>query len=153
VSDFTDYIDALVADLTANVAALSSAVVHRYAVWDPGELEAFGSDRHLAVWPVGEAADLAEPLATGIHLLTQRYQVLVWEPETSDPSRAVVDEAGAANLLAIHNAIRDRLRQYANEGLSGSVRSWYVGTRLPDTLGRVRWFQITTERTIPMQFV
>lgn len=142
MSDFATVVDAIIEDLTTNVAGLRDAIVHRYAPWDPEELQAAPHERHLAVFPSAENTDVAEPLATGSHQLNQVYSVLYWESAGDEPARAVLDEQAAADLLDLHNAVRARFYVSANESLGGSTLVWYAASGLAERVGAVRWFLV-----------
>jgi hypothetical protein len=151
-ADFVSFINTVVTDLQTNVTSLSTsnATVHKYALWDPAELETFPG-RHFAVWPVAEQ-DSAEPLDSNSHLLTQRYSILVWESDTTEGERGVADETAAATFLQLHNDVRARFYVNANQQLGTSMRCWYVGAQFPEQAGRVRWFRIVIERLVPIGF-
>jgi hypothetical protein len=135
-------IDDVVADLQAEVAGLDDVDVHRYQAWDPTELQPDGR-RHLAVWPAGEAVDAAEEsqfLGVGA-ALTQAVTVLVWEGDERAP-RGVADEVGAAALLTVQEAVRDRLISNALAGAGGSWRCTYGGSEFPEAPGATRWVRV-----------
>lgn len=146
-SSFTGYCDAVVEELTTTVPALRDVLIHRYAPWDPEQLIADGGERHLAVWPAADAADVSEPLVTGPggDMLLQLYRIVYWEDATPESSRGVVDEQAAADMLGLIEAIRARFYAIENVFLGDTDRSHYVGTSLPERSGQVRWFQMTVQ--------
>jgi hypothetical protein len=148
-SDFADVVDAIVADLTTNVAGLRDSIVHRYSAADPEQLVAEAGERHLAVWPTAEDADTPTPLVTGPggDLLTQLYAVLYWEHAGDESSRGTLDEEAAADLLALHNATRARFYAVENVRLGGTTQTRYAGARFPERSGQVRWFAIAVRCT------
>ena len=142
-SDFETFCDAVIADLQANVRALTDVKVHRLLPYDPEELQADG-DRHLSVFPVADTPDVAEPLVTGPggDLLNQTYRVLYWEDAAGESSRAIGDTEAAATLFELHNAIRARFYAAGNTFLGGTEYTRYLGSVFPDRAGLVRWFTI-----------
>lgn len=143
-ADFVTMCDAIAAELQATVSGVSAAnaVLHRYNPWDPKALDVGDGQRHMAIWPVGEA-EVADPLATGSHQFTQPYVVLVWEPAVTDVARGVTDEAATKTFLQLHNDVRARFYVDANQHLGGSELTWYAGSQLPDEPSDARWFAIT----------
>lgn len=133
--------DAIIALLQAEVPDLAGAVVHRYAAWSVEELAADGK-RHLACWPISEAAS---PLSQGAHELAQTYRVLVWEDATRPAARRVDDEARAAGLLDLADSVRNVLYHDAHQHIDGSERSWYSRCDFPELPGQVQWFAVTIE--------
>lgn len=148
-SDFQTTIDAIIADLQANVAAISAipaANIHRYEPWDPQELAASpGDGNHLAVWPAVEGAESARPLTTGpgSDLIEQRFAISYWEHIGTEGGAGVRDEAASAALLTLHNAVRARLYIVANIQLGGAFDTRYLGTTFPSRATGVRWFTLT----------
>lgn len=143
MSDFETVVDAIKADLVANVAGLAADKVkpkdiHLYNPQDPEAFEDDGA-RHLAVWPEADAED-PEPLTTSSHALNQSYLVAVWESSGTEGTRLQRDEDAAKVFLDLHNDIRARLYVEANQLLGSSDRVWYGGTAFGATAGTVRWF-------------
>lgn len=145
--------DAIADDLSLNVGALDGAIVHRYAPWDPEELTAGASERHLAVWPLPESAESADGLTTNAHLLSQGYAVLYWENAGDESSRQVLDEDAAAALLDLQEACRDRFYRQAATTLGGSYRLWYRSCTMPARSGQVRWFALELQSWATREFV
>jgi hypothetical protein len=146
MSDFSIMCDAIVADLVANVAALTVAELHKLSPWDPELLDVSDGKRHLAVWPAPGEMEVQGSLTNSSHLLTQYYQVLVWEPAAEEPGRGTTDDVATATFLNLHNDIRARFYVETNQLLGESSRLWYSGTRLPsdpDEQGQSRWFLMT----------
>lgn len=145
MSDYETVCSAIADDLRNNVAGLvevKESNVHLLAPWSAQELAADG-EKHLAVWPVGENAESAEPLTTGSHMLNQGFAILYWESSATEAPRLVEDQVGAAALLDLHNAIRARIYRDAFQTIGSSDRAWYVGTSFPEQVSRVRGFQIS----------
>lgn len=147
-SNFVTFADAVITDLQTNIAALTSATVHRYAPWNPEELAASAGERHLAVWPMAEA-ETAEPIGNWLHEVVQQYAVLVWEDASVDASRLRASEADYASFLDVHQSVRARFYVLANESIGGAEYVQYVGTRLADVPGPVRWFVCQIEARFP----
>ena len=145
-SSWQTTVDAIVEDLEANVPGLLGATIHRYSPYDPEEQIAEAGERHFAVYPVAATAQTAEPALTGPRgdLLTEVYRIVHWEDAGDESSRGVSDEAAAAALLELAQAIRDRfyVRENYAIGGDGTVDTRYVGTALPDRSGAVRWLAI-----------
>jgi len=142
MSDFSLMVDNIVEDLRDNVVTLGvdEDAIYRYDPASPEELIPAGH-RCLAVWPVGEGAEAAEPLTLGAHQLNQVFRVLVWE-DFQNPSRAVSDQEATKTFLDLHNAVRLRFYIQANQGRAGAFRVWYSGTRFPERPSQVRWFEM-----------
>lgn len=142
-SDFVTYTDAVISDLQGAVSALSAAnaTTHRYVPYNPEELQVSAGERHLAVWPMGEA-EVADPLANWTLELVAAYAVLVWEDASEESSRGVLDEDATKTFLQLHQDVRARFLLQANESIGGSELTRYVGTRFPEALGSVRWFLV-----------
>ena len=145
-SSWQTFCDAVVADLTTNVAGLrgDSVRVHRYSPYDPEELTAEVGERHLSVFPVAATAQEASPLVTGPggDLITETYRVTYWEHAADESSRGQSDEDAAAALLSLAEDVRDRFYVIANLRIGGTELTRYLGTALPDRSGQVRWFAI-----------
>lgn len=147
-TSFTDVCDAVLADLTVNVPALRDARLHRYASWDPERFTAEQGERHLGVWPSADQADTSFPLVTdGGSGLLQVYTIAYWEYAGDESARAVLDEAAAADLLNLIEAIRARLYVRANQFLGPSSGIRYVGADMPGRSGQVRWIQLALQVT------
>jgi hypothetical protein len=148
-SDFQTTVDAIIADLQANVAAIGTipaANVHRYGPWDPQEdMASAGDGNHLAVWPSVEGAESATPLTTGpgSDLLEQRYAVSYWEHIGTEGGAGVRDETASAALLTLHNAVRARFYVVANLTLGGAHLTRYLGSTFPARATGTRWFTLT----------
>lgn len=146
-SNWATFVDALVADLTVEVAALRDVLVHRYTPWDPSSLVTESGERHLAVHPSGDAV-VAEPLTTGgggSNELVEVYQIRYWEDAGDESSRAVADEEAAAQMFEVAQAIQDRLHTMAVQTLGGAFHVRYVGCEFPDRSSSVRWFLMTLQ--------
>jgi hypothetical protein len=142
---FTGICDAIVDDLTTQVPELRDALIHRYAPWDPEQQKAEVGQRHLAVWPAAEAADEATPVVTGPggDMFLQLYRVAYWEHAGDEPSRGIVDEEAAADMLDLLEKIRARFYDIENVFLGGTDYTRYIGASLPERSGTVRWFQVS----------
>jgi hypothetical protein len=138
----------------SNVPGLRGAIPHRYSPYDPEEQTAAAGERHVAVYPVAATTQTAEPLLTGprTDLLTEAYRIVYWEDAGDESSRGISDEAAAADLLELAQAVRDRFYVRENYAIGGSdvMDTRYVGTALPERSGQVRWFAIgiQTRRSI-----
>ena len=151
-SDFEQVIDAIAADLIENVPALATAIVHRYAPWDPEELVAAIGERHLAVWPAAEAPESSAPLTTAGHILAQRYVIAYWEYADTESSRQAVDEEAAKEYLQLHNDIRARLYRKASTTTATSIDTWYLGAEFAQRSRSVRAFLISFQSLRPQDF-
>jgi hypothetical protein len=149
-SDWSTFVDAVVADLTSGVAGLAdpALIVHRYSPYDPGQLEAGAGERHLSVFPVNDVPAEASPFTTapGGDLITETYRVVYWE-NAGDESSRVSDEAAAGALLELAQATRDRFYVVANLTLSDATQVRYLGTQFPERSGAVRWFALGIRAT------
>jgi hypothetical protein len=145
-SSWQTTIDAVLADLTANVAGLQGTIVHPYSPYDPQEQVAEAGERHLTMYPVAATAQDAEPYVTGPRsdLLTEVYRVGYWEDAGDESSRGISDEAAAAALFELAEEVRDRFYVHANYAIGGdgTMDTRYMGTVFPDRSGQVRWFAI-----------
>jgi len=146
VSDWSGFIDAVVADLTANVPGLAdpNLIVHRYSPYDPGDLQAESGERHLSVFPVADAAQDATPFTTapGGSLLTETYRVIYWESAGDESARGVSDEDAAYALLELAQATRERFYVVASLMLGGAPEVRYLGIAFPDRASGVRWYAL-----------
>jgi hypothetical protein len=151
-SDWVSVCDAIISDFQTNVSELSTsnAVVHKYAPWDPETLQP-DVTRQWAVWPIGEQAETAQGLASGVHLFTQTYEVLIWET-AEDEVRLVRDEDATADFYQLHNDVRDRLYVEGNQQLGASMQFWYLGSEFGKASATVRWMRIRCQRQIPQDF-
>jgi hypothetical protein len=145
VSRWSAVCDAIMLDLTENVAGLTEATSpslkkHLYVKWDPEFLTA-DKDRHLAVFP--DSLQVV-PLANEAHEHVSLMQIVVWE-NLQEAARMLRNEAAAAALFDIHDAIMVRLYLTANENVGASEQSWAVGTALPASIVGIgsHWFAIT----------
>jgi len=145
-SDWSLFVDAVVADLTSFVPALAdpSLIVHRYAPWDPGQLAAEYGERHLAVFVVADVPEAASPFTTapGGSLLTQTYRVVYWEHAGDESSSGVSDEDAAFELLELADATRERFFVVANLTLGDATDVRYIGIQFAERSGVVRWFAL-----------
>lgn len=133
MSVYADVCEAWADDLTAHVAELSTATLHLYAPWSVENLVAGAGERHLAIWPEGEA-ETAEPmLVDGSQLATQSYVIVVWEDAAAETARRFDDDAANKAWLDLAEAIRARLkRQGAFQlGSADVMHTAYVGTTFP----------------------
>jgi hypothetical protein len=151
VSDWSVFVDAVVADLTAGVSGLAdpNLIVHRYSPYDPGDLQADAGERHLSVFPVADVAQEASPFTTapGGDTLTETYRVIYWEAAGDESARGVSDEDAAYSLLDLAQATRDRFYVIANLMLGGTTQVRYIGMAFPDRSGVVRWFALGVRAT------
>jgi hypothetical protein len=140
LSDWADFCDAWVSELTNNVAGLTSAVTHKYSPWDPEALAAANGERHLAIWPEGGTEHETPGFVTNGFILRQSYLVLVWEGAQDEAGRLVLDEAATKDFLDLENAVRARFFLKANvrRGSVDEVRAG--GVQLPQPSGGVRSF-------------
>src|SRR5262245_38922421 len=144
VSSFRDVVDAIVDDLVNNVAGLRGVIVHRYGAWDPGQSLAEAGERHLAVWPDGDALDTASPLTTdGGKQLVQIYRIAYWEDAGDESQRGILDEEAAGDLLDLTEATRARFFKRANVFIGGTELLEYIGASTANRSGTVRWFQVS----------
>lgn len=138
----TGFCDALLADLTAEVAGLRDCLVHRYATYDPEQFVAEQGERHLAVWPADEI-ETAVPLVTGPggDILVQSFQIAYWE-FSEEGIRGVLDEPAASDLLGLLEQTRARIYAIGNTFLGESELVRYLGARWSGRSGLTRWFQL-----------
>lgn len=136
--------DAIATDLTTNVSGLSTAIVHKYAPWNPEEMAAQVGETHLAVWIAAEA-ESASPLTSAAHSWTQVYRVLVWQEATDSQGRRMQDVTKDLAFLQLWESVKARFYVAANQFPSGtsSERTWYQGTQFPEDSGTMRWFLLT----------
>lgn len=149
MSNWSDFIDAVILDLTTNVPGLRDALVHRYMPWDPEELTGEAGEKHLSVFPVADVAQDAVPFVTapGGDLLTETYRILYWEDAADESARGIGDEDAAAALLDLAQATRDRFYVIANLTLSDANQVRYLGTQFPERSGQYRWFTLGVRAT------
>lgn len=151
MSDWSIFVDAVIADLTASVPGLAdpNLIVHRYSPYDPGDLQAETGERHLSVFPVADVAQEANPFTTapGGDLLTETYRVLYWESAGDESARGVSDEDGAYSLLELAQATRDRFYVIANLTLGGTTQVRYLGMAFPERSSGVRWYALGVRAT------
>ncbi len=95
-------------ELKLTVPALNDAIVHLYAPYSVESLETSTTERHLAVWPEGEAESAIPFTTSPADLLEQSYVVLVWEDASEEATRRRDDEQANADWLDLHEAIRAR---------------------------------------------
>jgi hypothetical protein len=150
-SDWTTFVDAVVADLTGSVSGLAdpALIVHRYAPYDPGDLQAEAGERHLSVFPVADIAQEATPFTTapGGDLLTETYRVVYWESAGDESTRAISDEDAAFALFELASATRERFYVIANLMLGGTTQVRYLGMAFPERSSSVRWFALGVRAT------
>jgi hypothetical protein len=110
------------ADLIANTA-LSAVPVkcrHLYASWSAEQLYAQTNERHVAVWPNGEALELREGITTEpADLLSTSFSILVWEEAASEATGLYDDDTANQAWLALYEAIRARL--YVRVSVAGAA--------------------------------
>lgn len=141
MSDWSEFCDEMIAELTSTVDGLRDAKTHRYASWDPETLFAPTGERHLAVWPEGGAEHPAAPLtATGGVNLVRDFVVMVWEGAADQDGRLKHDEEATAALLDLENAVRERLFQKSNQRLGSMDEVRPNAVALPDPVTPVRAF-------------
>lgn len=144
MSDWSDIVDAIVDDLTANVAGLADVEVHRYAPWSPENLQADGA-RHLSVFPLaeGEVAEVvAIGSASGSRRLTKTLAILIWEDSVTQAERQVADEDADRAWLQLHNDVRERFFRESALIMGGVNRLEYAGAVFGENAELVRWMQI-----------
>jgi hypothetical protein len=149
MSDWSGTCDFFLADLTEEVNGLRDATQHRYAPWDPERFRNDGS-RHIAVWPTVEA-EVADPFTTRSKLLRQTFMIAYWEPGDDEEERQVVDEEAAKSLLELHNAIRTRFFDLANQEPNTQVN--YRSTAFRESSSPIRGFLLTVDVDRPKDLV
>jgi hypothetical protein len=149
MSDFSDTCDFFLVDLTEEINQLRDATLHRYAAWDPQRFTNDG-DRHLAVWPAGEA-ETSEAFTTHGKLLRQVFMVAYWEPGDDEEERQVVDEEAAKDLLEVQNAMRARFFDLANQEPNTAVN--YTATAFRESTSPVRGFLLTVTVDRPKDLI
>lgn len=140
----------MLTDLQANVG-LESCVPHLYAPWDPERFIAEPGEKHLAVWPAPDLETVA-PLTTMAHELTQNYVIAYWEGAGEEDQRQVADQEAARDLLALHNLIRARLYELANQVIGDTFKVWYAGALVNDATSHTRWLTVFVEAHRAMEF-
>ena len=109
--------DAWMADLIANTP-LSTVPVkcrHLYASWSPEQLQAFTNDRHVAVWPNGEALETREGMVTSpADLVSTLYSILIWEEAASEATGLYDDDVANQAWLSLYESVQARLYVSAN---------------------------------------
>lgn len=155
MSTFSTTCDALIEDLTDNVATLqvNTENVHRYVSWFPEELLDNGY-RHLAVFPAADGFDTVNTQGAplGGHFREQVFVILVWESAGTESIRAVSDEQGAKDFLDLYEAILARLYVTANQSMANAWKQWFVGAEVPSRSSSVRWFRILVRRYDTLSF-
>lgn len=146
MSTFSTVCDAIIADLQANVTALSAANipadrVHRYLPGNPEEQGARVGDRHLGVWPEPEA-ESAERFTTNGNQLQQNYLVVVWEDASETDGMRRADQTADAAILDLAEAVRARFHRLAGQTLGGAFQVDYRGILVPSEAGLNRWFAL-----------
>lgn len=150
MSDWSDTIEAIAADIQANVSGLSGVELHRYDAQDPEQVESDGA-RHLAVWPhAGGNPETGAEFLNSSRLLEQRCVVMVWESTATESTRGVKDETAAKDFLQLENDVRARLL-LKTQSFGGAWLTAWDGTEFGTTAGTVRWFQlvVTSKRNQP----
>jgi hypothetical protein len=145
--------DAWIDELMLQVPALQEAIPHRYAPWSTEALFAAPGERHLAVWPEGEA-ETATPFTTSpADLMEQSYAVLVWEDASTETQRRFDDESANADWLKIHEAIRARFHRMDNVRLGDAniMDTRYVGASF-DLIGGRRVLAIRFRVRLPITY-
>jgi hypothetical protein len=147
-------VDAWMTDIAA-VSGLTTALQHKYASWSPEQLHAERDERHLAVWPNGEALDSREPLTTEpADLVATAYTVLIWEDAASESTRLYDDDTANQAWLALYEAVQ--LRFYIWASVAGSsalggagLRHQFTGSRM-GMVGTTRFMELafTTYRGV-----
>lgn len=139
-SNWQTFCDALIADLQANIVALTDVRVHRYAPWDPESTMTEAGERHLSVFPDGDAV-VGEPMTTASNELTELYRIRYWEQGTDN--RGIADPEAAVALFDLAQAVQDRLHTTTVWTLGGAFHVQYQGTRFPERSTSVMWFEAT----------
>jgi hypothetical protein len=140
-------------DLKTNVAQLRDGILfHNPSPYDPELLKADLGEKHLSVFPLGDQAQVAEPLVTGPggDLLTEVYRVMYWEHSGDEPAAGLADRDAAEDLLALAQAVRDRFYVTANLTLGGAFHVRYLGTVFPERSGLTRWFVVGVQVQRPI---
>lgn len=126
--------DAWLTDLQTNVTGLDTTTVpadrtHQYAPWSVEAFYAEAGERHLAIWPEGEAEETAPFLTDGGLMSNQSYVIAVWEA-ADEQTRLQDDDTLNKAWLTLHEGIRARLMTLANIRLGSSTikRTMYVGS-------------------------
>jgi hypothetical protein len=116
--------DAWITELQANVTGLDtttvpSANVHRYAPWSVEAMAANAGERHLAIWPQGEAETIQHATVGQFpgDWITANFLITVWEEAGLESSRLKDDATANAAWLTLHEGIRARLFVQANTNL------------------------------------
>jgi hypothetical protein len=148
-------VDAWMTDLAA-VSGLTTAIQHKYASWSAEQLHTELNERHLAVWPNGDALESRDPLTTEpADTLSTSYTVLIWEDAASESTRLYDDEAKNQAWLALYEAVV--LRFYIRASVFGptalggaGLRHQFTGSRM-GMVGTVRFMEVamTTSRGVP----
>jgi hypothetical protein len=150
VSSYSAVIDAVVADLQANVATFTGIAVHKLAPWNPEALESDGG-KHLACWLAPTQSEVAEPFVTMGHNLAQTYVVMYWEPSPENESQQMNTDAAAA-LMDLSDAVKARFYQQATQTLGGSWRLWYQSLFAWGLGAGVRYIAWTFKAEIAIDF-
>ncbi len=148
-------VDDWMTDLAA-VSGLTTAVQHKYASWSAEQLHAELGERHLAMWPDGDALESRDPLTTEpSDTVATSFTVLIWEDAASESTRLYDDEAKNQAWLALYEAVV--LRFYIKASVFGptalggaGLKHQFTGSRM-GMVGTVRFMElaITTSRALP----
>jgi hypothetical protein len=148
-------VDAWVTDLAA-VSGLTTAIQHKYASWSAEQLHAELDERHLAMWPDGDALESREPLTTEpADTVATSFTVLIWEDAASESTRLYDDDTLNQAWLALYEAVLARF--YVRASVAGStalggagLRHQFTGSRM-GMVGTVRFMEVamTTSRGVP----
>jgi len=143
MSNWSAISDAWMTELTTNVSGLSTAIQHKYAPWSVEEAFAMAGERHIAIWPQGEA-EAAVPYTTEPSVLaTQVYSILVWEDASQDIGRLTDNETADKAWLTLAEGIRARLLLKANISLGVvGCDTRYQGVRF-DRAGAGRMMEVS----------
>jgi hypothetical protein len=150
-------VDAWVTDLLTNVAGLSTVTTkttHRYASWSPEQLQANTNERHLAVWPNGEALQTRVGLTTEpSDMITTAYSVVVWEEAASEATGLYDDDTANQAWLALLEAVTLRFYVGVNRSLGDAqiMSTNFVGSSM-GMRGAVRWFEVNFQTQRPQSF-
>lgn len=157
---FAGTVDAWLTQLQAYVSGLDTgtvpaARVHRYAAYSRELLHADQAERHLAVFPSGDAPESVTGFTTApSDAAIEAYTVVVWEDASSDAARLIDDEVSNAAWLALFEAIRARFYVQANVAGAAAIAGAGTFTRYRggsfDLVGTVRYmsfeFTVRIER-------
>lgn len=122
--------NAIASDLVTNVATLASynsagqLKIHKHTPQTMERLQQSDGFKHLAVWlDPQEPVQIQEPMATGVHNHTMRFEVLYWEPSPEGES-GVGREDDAQTIMTLADDITSRIYTTAFQTLGSSTGQW-----------------------------